>query len=400
MSSQRVEYEISNMTSIVFEVTENCNLSCQYCFYGENYKQYDTRKNYNLSVENAIAILKMLTQKWMSKRNISPEKAIFIGFYGGEPLINFDFINSIVNYIKDLQLKTGLKFRFNMTTNAVLLDKYIDFIVENNFSLTISLDGDSIGNSYRIFPNGKPSFDLVKKNAHLLKDKYPDFFTKNVFFNAVLHDRNNLLESERFILKEFGIALGGTEVNPLLVGKKFKYGGHVFDFNKKEDSEYFFKSAETSRINMFLRNFSNFHFENYHEMVSCTTPSRIFPTGTCSPFSRTMFITAQGKILPCETIGHDFALGKVENGIVDLKIQSIVDNYNYYFSKISKRCNNCYRINFCTDCLFLNIIKENHVLKCKKMNNQNHSKLLSEYYSLIESFPEMYKKIWEDTRNV
>ncbi len=36
-----------------------------------------------------------------------------------------------------------------MTSNAVLLDKYQDYLAEKQFDILISLDGDEWGNSYR-----------------------------------------------------------------------------------------------------------------------------------------------------------------------------------------------------------------------------------------------------------
>lgn len=42
-----------------------------------------------------------------------------------------------------------------MTTNAILLDRYMDFLAENEFRLLISLDGDEKGQSYRVDTKGK-----------------------------------------------------------------------------------------------------------------------------------------------------------------------------------------------------------------------------------------------------
>ncbi len=51
-----------------------------------------------------------------------------------------------------------------MTTNGILLDKYMDFLVKNTFSLAVSLDGNQENNGYRLFKNYKPSFDTVVRN--------------------------------------------------------------------------------------------------------------------------------------------------------------------------------------------------------------------------------------------
>ena len=36
---------------------------------------------------------------------------------------------------------------------------------------------------------------------------------------------------------------------------------------------------------------------------------RYIPTGTCRPFERKLFLTVRGKILPCEKIGQEHAIG-------------------------------------------------------------------------------------------
>ena len=71
-----------------------------------------------------------------------------------------------------------------MTTNAVLLDKYMDFLVENNFEILISLDGDKFNDSYRTFKNGTGSFDTVISNIDKLQSTYPIFFDKNIKFTT------------------------------------------------------------------------------------------------------------------------------------------------------------------------------------------------------------------------
>lgn len=56
-----------------------------------------------------------------------------------------------------------------MTTNGVLLNKYMDFLVSNDFSLLISLDGDEFNNSYRNNKLGRNSFSHVTDNIDKLK---------------------------------------------------------------------------------------------------------------------------------------------------------------------------------------------------------------------------------------
>lgn len=121
LTSHDIEYELSNLKSLVFEVTERCNLRCNYCFYGEHYNQNEIRSDQDFDIVNAKSIIDLLKEKWLSNKNNSIGKEIFIGFYGGEPLLNFKFIKEIVNYIELIKANSELNFRFNMTTNAILL---------------------------------------------------------------------------------------------------------------------------------------------------------------------------------------------------------------------------------------------------------------------------------------
>jgi len=96
-----ISYQLSNLRQIVFEVTDACNLRCKYCGYGEFYDDYDKRENKNLAIEDAIALFDYLTQFWQSEQNASFNKNVFISFYGGEPLLNINFIKQVVKYLED-----------------------------------------------------------------------------------------------------------------------------------------------------------------------------------------------------------------------------------------------------------------------------------------------------------
>ena len=117
-------------------------------------------------------------------------KTVSISFYGGEPLLNMDFIKQTITYTEKLP-DTGRVFNYSMTTNAMLLDKYMDYLVEKDFTILISLDGDEQGQSYRTDHAGNNSFQRVYRNIMLLKEKYPEYWNQKVSFNAVLH---NLME--------------------------------------------------------------------------------------------------------------------------------------------------------------------------------------------------------------
>lgn len=65
---------------------------------------------------------------------------ISIGFYGGEPLLNFDLIKNIVNYANNIFL--GKELIYSITTNlTVITNEMLRFFEDNKFEIMVSLDG-------------------------------------------------------------------------------------------------------------------------------------------------------------------------------------------------------------------------------------------------------------------
>ncbi|MFC2155445.1 radical SAM protein, partial [Acidobacteriota bacterium] len=114
-----VEPRLANLDHVVFETTDACNLKCEYCGYGKFYANYDKRKNKNLDIATAKNLLEYLKKLWDSPLNQSFDRTINIGFYGGEPLLNLEFIKKIAAYVKNM-LPPPHRFNFSMTTNGLL----------------------------------------------------------------------------------------------------------------------------------------------------------------------------------------------------------------------------------------------------------------------------------------
>lgn len=86
-----------------------------------------------------------------------------IKFFGGEPLLEFNLIRSIVEYNNFL----NKKIRYELTTNGTLLNEYmLNFFKKNNFELHISIDGDK---KTQTSERGKDSWGVFDKLN--LKDK-------------------------------------------------------------------------------------------------------------------------------------------------------------------------------------------------------------------------------------
>ena len=125
----------SNLETLLLQVTQNCNLRCEYCMYSGQYEDIRTHGNLAMSED----IMKKAVNYLIRHSSKSPE--ITVGFYGGEPLVNFELISKTVNYIK-MNIANKI-VNYTMTTNATLLNPSIcQFLVKNNFKLQISIDGE------------------------------------------------------------------------------------------------------------------------------------------------------------------------------------------------------------------------------------------------------------------
>lgn len=336
ISSEQIKRAIANIPQLVFEVTDACNLKCKYCAYGEFYNDYDQRENKKLSVKQAIRLIDHLVPYWNSNRKTSSTSHIRISFYGGEPLMNFDFVEKIVDYItKEIDCPNHV-FTFSMTTNAVLLHKYMDFLVDKKFHLLVSLDGNKENNSYRLAAKGKDFFKQITRNIDLLKEKYPDYFTKYVNFNSVLHDKNSVEDIYDFFKNRYGKRPRIGELNTSGIRKEKMDDFHkmfqntqtsLYRSSKSEEIEtdMFLDADSYKTLALYLHQYSGFVYEDYLELLHDKREEQTYPTGTCLPFTKKMFVTVNGKILVCERIGHQFCLGQIHDDRVELNFSEIAE---------------------------------------------------------------------------
>lgn len=83
-----VDYFERKIEKITLQVTQNCNLRCDYCVYSGSYPNR-VHGNRVMSFDTAKKCIDYLFS------NSSEKKSVNIGFYGGEPLLEFDLIKNV-----------------------------------------------------------------------------------------------------------------------------------------------------------------------------------------------------------------------------------------------------------------------------------------------------------------
>lgn len=134
--------------------TFNCNFRCVYC--------YEEKKNISMTLEKADEIAGYLIDLTENKKSIS------IGWFGGEPLMNFSVVKYVNNKIKE---KCGNLFSSSMTTNGYLLNN-IDTSIFDDLkirNMQITLDGTKeTHDKYRPLLNGGSTFNVILKGIKKL----------------------------------------------------------------------------------------------------------------------------------------------------------------------------------------------------------------------------------------
>ena len=404
MNENMVRYQLENLGVLTFEVTDKCNLRCRYCTYGDMYSGYDVRLGNDLSFEKVKMLLDYLFDLWEHAVVRSHLRTVAIGFYGGEPLLNMELIQSVVQYVEEHPLE-HVTFRFNMTTNAMLLDRYADFLVAHQFYLLLSLDGDRIANQHRITPNGKASFDIVYKNIKELQRSYPDYFDKHVTFNSVIHAYSQVEEIVDFFQREFGKNTSLSELNNSSIKDNLKFTRmyrsvykSISESRRKEEIDHslMYASPRIGTLTYFLHHLSSEVFQDYRRMFFGEQKDIRLPGGTCIPFNRKLFVTVNGKILPCERIDHEFSVGKITDKCVELNCGEIAETYNQYYNRLIDQCKNCYMFRSCSQCLFYTTVKPDKIV-CQAFKNRT---AFADYISLNVKYLEenrwAYEKVMKE----
>jgi uncharacterized protein len=151
-------------SAMVLNVTNQCNLSCTYCYeYGEDkiVQTENGRQPKWMSEETARESVEFLLRESGSVAHLT--------FFGGETLLNFKVLQFTVGYAKARAAELGKAIDFSLTTNATLLkEDVIEFLAEHRFGVTISMDGPpDLQNKFRVFKNGTGSYELVVPNQAL-----------------------------------------------------------------------------------------------------------------------------------------------------------------------------------------------------------------------------------------
>lgn len=310
----------------IFFLTWDCNLRCRYCY-------EKTKESKRMSLEVAIQAVDYF---------MNYAKNVHIQFFGGEPLLEFNLIKKITNY-----LKTHYKNRYSLSmfTNGTLINEnVIEYLRTNRVHVTLSVDGPKeVNDTNRIFPNGSGAFGktqaslnkLDRRNTKIRMTITPNnvaylFDSIMYFYELGYHDIQE--EVDRFITWPM------ESINRLI--SEYKKLG-LFLVDKYRDS--------------------SFHWKNYEQRVFPFLSSKNTRRGRCGSSEGMCSMDTNGDLYPCQKfiVRKTLKIGDIYNGFNDEQ-RNIVSSYRLpNYLKETRKCKSCQYVGNCfAGCIADNILQD------------------------------------------
>ncbi|MDD4250773.1 MAG: TIGR04084 family radical SAM/SPASM domain-containing protein [Candidatus ainarchaeum sp.] len=173
--------------------TPECNLCCEYCC-GKSFSEPESKL-----VFETVPTTPQYSQKELAdflKKDL--DKPVSLIFYGGEPLLNIDFIKQTIDY----QKQQNTVENFFLQTNGMLLDELPKEYVNSFHTILVSIDGNQkTTNTNR----GLGTYEKIVSN---LKKISSNDFNGELIARMTIEEPTNFFDDISFLLnnKDFSFS--------------------------------------------------------------------------------------------------------------------------------------------------------------------------------------------------
>jgi uncharacterized protein len=322
------------LQTLVMNLTNQCNLSCQYCYeFGADKVATPEGKPKFMDLPTAKASVDFLLAQAEGRRSVH------ITFFGGETLMNFPLLKQVVTYATEKAAEKDCHIDFSLTTNATLLTPtIIEFLSENRIGVTVSMDGPKeMHDQLRVFSNGKGSYDIIApKVRELIQNHRTRPITARVTLTAGVTDVVRIFKHLKQDLgfHEVGFAPVTTSPNQLYAINDTGMDSVLDQFHllAKEYLEYALRGESHG-------------FSNVSDTLAelCQGVNKSHP---CGAGLGLMGVGPSGDIAPCHRFvdSDEHALGHISTGI-DLAKQNDFLTRGHIDSKYD--CHTCWARPLC-----------------------------------------------------
>lgn len=395
-----------NVQQLTLEVTEKCNLRCRYCIYSED--SYTHRNFSSRDMDFNIA------KKAIDYAYKHSDKSLFLGFYGGEPLMNFPLIKSSTQYA--MELFKDKQLSFSITTNATLVTEEIATFLATlpECTVMISFDGSpEVHDANRVFSNGTGSYEAMKKGVlHLRKafegkeerlllsmviagPSFVDDFEKiQNYFDTTGLFPPNINKTVNYV------AVDATEHEYVGVKSDYELDMLKVPSHISDPLDSWTTEKVSNSKNAFSESYIDADLLLIHKRNLVETPMQYYTlNGCCVPGARRLYTAANGDYYPCEKVGTNcIPLGNVDDGVLLATVKKYyVDDF---ITEAARYCNDCWASQICGNCYINSFDSSGINFKLRHFSCMNTRRVLErsliKYHEILESNPsslERYNQI-------
>lgn len=327
--------------SMCLNVTHDCNLRCKYCFASTG-DFHGTRML--MSEEVGRRALDFLIEKSGGRKHLE------VDFFGGEPMMNFNVVRSLVAYGRKLEKEFGKHINFTLTTNCMLLDNESrQFINDEIYNVVLSIDGrEQVHDAMRPTAGNKGSYSTVLKNAKAI---VADRAGKEYYVRGTFTNRN--LDFARDVEALYRAGFDQISLEPVVLDESDPYA--IREEHLNEICAQYELLAD-----MMLDNRQNGQWFNFfHFMVDLAQgPCLKKRVMGCAAGNEYVAVAPDGNIYPChQFVGEaQYCMGNVLDASFKSEIQTSFKACNIYNKP---QCQSCWAKYFCSGGCAANAFKYN-----------------------------------------
>ena len=343
----------SSILYLTIAPTTECNFNCPYCF-------EESRKPVHMSEETENNII-----EFMKKMNTGLYK---ITWYGGEPLLGWNNIQSLTKKFRE----NNLKFTASMVSNGYAFDaEKVSKLKEYNIkNIQITLDGlEQTHNKKRPLLNGDNTFKKILENIHLILEKAECYLSIRVNIDKSNIDEYHELHG--FLMEKFS---------------KFKSRFNVYPGIVLNLEQSCSNSSSCLLDKSGVSNFMISAYKNHNIKDLQFFPDVIFQACTANALYRYV-VGPDGELYKCwHHIGNpEMVVGNVDEEKMSLNTQLIAKFITGTEPFTDEKCVNCFFLPLCNGgCP--------HLVYLNRFENKKFD-LCSVFKSNIKEFLEIYYEI-------
>jgi uncharacterized protein len=153
---------------LTLHLTHRCNLACSYCYALPESAATASRDMSEAVIDAAVALA-------AGEAQASARGFFTVTFFGGEPLLRRDLVEHGLQSAQRCAAEAGLELSARICTNGLLLDDAaLDFCVEHELAVSLSLDGvREAHDAHRVFADGRGSYEATMARLPAILERLP-----------------------------------------------------------------------------------------------------------------------------------------------------------------------------------------------------------------------------------